>query len=948
MSAPSGKPVQTHGFQTSIDVARQQTYDVAPLAGHKRLADDASVKPEKALSIRDTPVSSINPPSHQYTPAQLGKTDFVRPSLALARNRLVASEIRPVTATAAETNARPQKADPDQEKYGQDGLLFLKHPRYNLSPALVANFAALGIHDIYAWQASCLLAPGLLEGTRHLVYTAPTGGGKSLVADVLMLKRVIENPSCKAILVLPYVALVQEKLKWLRRIVQDVDKYMGTDDGLATPLKPYQQRWKKLQRSIRVSGYFGGSKTSASWADTDIAVCTIEKANSLINTAIEECTIGDLGVVVLDELHMLDDEHRGYLIELMVTKLLLLQQNIQIIGMSATLSNTELLAEWINANYFVSTYRPVPIDEYLVYENAIYPAATSRQLFQMITKLASVPAVSLTDTMPPHRIVEPSAFREFANPVTNAMVALSVDTAASGYGALVFCGSRQGCQIHASTICEAMPTQSAVDPEELGKRLDLIAELRSLPSGLDPVLETTLVKGVGFHHAGMTTEERELIAQAYDQGVLKVLVATCSLAAGVNLPARRVIINGARMGRELVGPAMLRQMCGRAGRKGKDEVGETYLICGKSDLQAVCDLLEADMPAIESCLAPEKRGLKRALLEAIATGLVSGYDAIKEYVKCTLLYRTMDKKIAYSIMHSALEELIDEKLLQQNDDESYGATQLGQAVVASAFAPEDGLFVHEELRRALQAFVMDGEMHIFYMFTPLQMAMNTPIDWPIFRDQLDELDDSGQRALQFVGVQPGFVNTMVQSGASLKENTPEQVKMARIYRRAYTAFQLRDLSNEVPLAVIANRYRIPRGAIQTLAQQCHGFAAGMVKFCQRMGWGMLAAVLDHMRDRLEAGARADLLELAQVTYVKGWTARLLRENGFRNLRALAEAEPNDLVPVLMMVNSRKAQRSQLDPTDAERYSKKLLAKAEIIVASANKIWEREMQIELDE
>lgn len=54
-----------------------------------------------------------------------------------------------------------------------------------------------------------------------------------------------------------------------------------------------------------------------------------------------------------------------------------------------------------------------------------------------------------------------------------------------------------------------------------------------------------------------------------------------------------------------------RQMCGRAGRKGKDEVGETYLICGKSDLQAVCDLLDAEMPAIASCLTPEKRGLKR-------------------------------------------------------------------------------------------------------------------------------------------------------------------------------------------------------------------------------------------------------------------------------------------------------------------------------------------------
>lgn len=68
-----------------------------------------------------------------------------------------------------------------------------------------------------------------------------------------------------------------------------------------------------------------------------------------------------------------------------------------------------------------------------------------------------------------------------------------------------------------------------------------------------------------------------------------------------------------------------------------------------------------------------------------------------------------------------------------------------------------------------------------------------------------------------------------------------------------------------------------------------------------MNWGMMAAVLDHMRDRLEAGARADLLEMAQVTFVKSWTARLLRDNGFKNLRALAEAEPKDLVPVLMMV-----------------------------------------------
>lgn len=147
-------------------------------------------------------------------------------------------------------------------------------------------------------------------------------------------------------------------------------------------------------------------------------------------------------------------------------------------------------------------------------------------------------------------------------------------------------------------------------------------------------------------------------------------------------------------------------------------------------------------------------------MEAIATGLASGSEAIKEYVKCTLLCRTLNKKVAYNIMESALRELIDEELLRLKDDESYEATQLGQAVVASAFAPEDGLFVHDELKQALKAFVMDGDMHIFYMFTPLQVTATTQIDWQIFRDQLDFLDESGLRALQYVGVSPGFVNTM--------------------------------------------------------------------------------------------------------------------------------------------------------------------------------------------
>jgi len=100
----------------------------------------------------------------------------------------------------------------------------------------------------------------------------------------------------------------------------------------------------------------------------------------------------------------------------------------------------------------------------------------------------------------------------------------------------------------------------------------------------------------------------------------------------------------------------------------------------------------------------------------------------------------------------------------------------------------------------------------------------------------------------------GDTNTCRRAqGGSIKESTAQEVEIARIYRRFYAALQLRDLCNEMPVHAVARKYDIPRGMVQNLAQTCHGFAAGMIKFCERMNWGALAAVLEHFSDRLRAG-----------------------------------------------------------------------------------------------
>ncbi|KAI1809383.1 P-loop containing nucleoside triphosphate hydrolase protein [Poronia punctata] len=827
-----------------------------------------------------------------------------------------------------------------------DRSLSLSFFRYALPEALVANLNGLGIKEIYPWQKQCLLGPGLLDGARNLVYSAPTGGGKSLVADILMLKRVLEDRNAKALLVLPYVALVQEKVRWLRSIVQDIKRQTIEVDEDKD--KDKKNLWQKRadEDSIRVVGFFGGNKIRATWLDFDIGVCTFEKANMLINTAIDDCNITNLRAVVLDELHMVDDDHRGYLMELIATKLLSLEHRVQIIGMSATLANIELLSKWLEAHMYRTHYRPVPVEEHLVYEGKVYAASSTTSLLRTASQLKQNPGSSLEATSPPVREIQPSHHKEFKDTVLNAVVALANETARSGYGVLVFCSSRQGCESNARLISRVLPQSSEVDLATAERRSDLLGDLRSLSTGLDHILAETIPCGVAFHHAGMTTEERDLVSTAYDSGVLRVIVATCSLAAGINLPARRVILHGARMGRDLVGPSMLRQMRGRAGRKGKDEIGETYLCCRKDDLEDVVALMHADLPQVSSGLTTDKHRIQRALLEVIAIKLVNSRESIDEYIKKTLLSVTSSTDLITEHVDNSLRELVEMGFIQRDEFESFTATQLGKAVVASALEPEDGAFVHREMTRALRAFVMDGEMHILYTFTPVQ-ELSVIVNWQIFRSEMEALDESGLRVMTLIGLKPSVINRLAQGG-TLKESTKAEKEIARVYRRFYLALQLRDLCNEVPVHVVARKYDMPRGTVQTLEQTCQGFAAGMIKFCEKMGWGAMAAILDHFSDRLKAGAKADLLALAKVTFIKSRTARVFYDNGFKTVALIANADPKELVPVLMQVRIAQPTKLRYKSKDEQKFEEKLLAKAQVITDSANRLWQAEMQQDLDE
>lgn len=107
--------------------------------------------------------------------------------------------------------------------------------------------------------------------------------------------------------------------------------------------------------------FVGGNDSTLSLSDVDIAVCTNEKANSMVNRLLEENSLDTICMIIVDELHMVGDVGRGSVLEILLSKILLSKECIRILGMSATLSNMQDLKQWLSAEYFETNLRPIQL-----------------------------------------------------------------------------------------------------------------------------------------------------------------------------------------------------------------------------------------------------------------------------------------------------------------------------------------------------------------------------------------------------------------------------------------------------------------------------------------------------------------------------------------------------------------------------------------------------------
>ncbi|XP_077977729.1 DNA polymerase theta-like [Glandiceps talaboti] len=760
---------------------------------------------------------------------------------------------------------------------------------WGLPDVVLKSYHSKGITQMFDWQAECLSQERVLSGS-NLVYSAPTSAGKTMVAELLILKRVLETKQ-KAIVILPFVSVAREKMFYLQTMFQEA--------------------------GVRVEGYMGNQSPAGGFNTLDVAVCTIEKANSLVNRLLEENKLDQLGMIVVDELHMVGDSHRGYLLELLLTKIKYVSSKvqpnntsndrtenktkhnpIQIIGMSATLPNLDLLAKWLEADLYKTDFRPVPLTECIKIGSTIYNSEMKK-----LSEISETMQVAGDD---------------------EHIIPLCFETISQGHSVLIFCPTKNWCEKLSEMIAKQIykllsnppgfRKASEVLPTQFNREglTDVIEQLKRTPVGIDSVLKRTVPYAVAYHHAGLTFDERDIIEGAFRQGMLKILIATSTLSSGVNLPARRVIIRTPMFNRSVLDTLTYKQMSGRAGRKGVDTQGESILVCKTSEKSKGTTLLRSQLPSVQSCLIKQKgegttSSMKRAILEVIVSGVASTPDEVTRYAGSTLLAASLDtqsdqsndntqQSIQCCVRFLEDNEFIRLERINNGDSvQKYHASQLGSATLSSSLSPDEALLVFAELQRARKSFVLENELHIIYQVTPIYDQGISP-DWYQYLAIWESLSTDKKRVGELVGVEERFLARTVQRGTSTV--TTKQQRLLAIHKRFYTAMLLEELVNEAPLNVLSRKYGVTKGQLQSLQQSAATFAGMVTVFCNRLGWFNLEILLAQFQSRLNFGVQRELCELVRISLLNGQRARVLYNGGYHSLAVIAQTSPTDIEHLL--------------------------------------------------
>ncbi len=682
----------------------------------------------------------------------------------------------------------------------------------DLPPEALEALKQQGFSELYPPQAEAV--PKALSG-KNLVVSIPTASGKSFIGYAAALKTVLERRR-KVLYIVPLKALASEKR-------DDLDRF--ADLGIRTVMSTgdLDSEDRRIQ-------------------DADIVVATSEKADSLMRH--RSTWMDEVGLVIADEIHLIHDPGRGPTLEVALTKMMRKSGDLQIIALSATISNAVDLAMWLDADLVTSDWRPTLLKEGVFLDKRI--------MFDG------------------HDSVDIDEGKE-------PLWMIIADTVKGGGQCIVFVNSRRSTESLADKHSKSMRELS---PNPLSDKDVKLLEGDADSTSLGRKLASCVKSGVAFHNAGLTYSQRRYVEEAFRKGEIKCIFATPTLAAGINLPARRVIVRDtgrfeANSGYSPIPVMEIKQMCGRAGRPGYDPYGESVLMAKNEDdaRHLMNDYVRCDSESIMSKLGNEIV-LRSHILGLIATGDVGSEEDIVGFIGDTFYGSESSMLGVESAVENVVDFLASEGMVQKTGEDGVTILPFGKRVSDLYIDPKSAVI----LRDAVMRMKPDTEdLMILHAITSTPDVMTL---YPRKKDMDALLDLEEKYTGRFLCDVDG------------EDDYSRELLLAALK----TAVLLENWMNEVDEDTITDSMGIGPGDIRSRVDKAEWIMYAMTEIA-RLFNPSAEKRMRPMMTRLKYGVRQELIELVSLRGVGRVRARSLFNAGIRNMADLMYIDVGKLAAI---------------------------------------------------
>ncbi len=684
--------------------------------------------------------------------------------------------------------------------------------RYHFPPEAIKILNDSGINQLYPPQAAAV-EKGILEG-KNLLLSVPTAAGKTLMAELCMLKSILHNNG-RCLYIAPLKALASEKYEDFKNKYEKLGIKVGIATGDLDSPNKFLNRYQ-------------------------ILIATAEKVDSLLRSR-AKWLIDTLSVVVLDEIHFINDGERGPTLEILTARMKQLNPRLQILALSATVSNAPELAVWLKAELVLSRFRPIPLREGVFYNDQI-------QFDHDGTRLIRENAV-------------------------DDLSKLTLDTLRAKGQVLIFVNSRRSAQAASRQICESVSL--TLTPEERKQLSVLSREIAGNLADATKIchkLADCVIHGAAFHHAGLKPRQRKLIEDHFKKNLIKAICSTPTLAAGVNLPARRAIIRDCKryesgLGQTYIPTSEYKQCAGRAGRPQYDDYGEAVLIAkSASETQALFErYIHAEPEPVVSKLGSES-ALRMHVLSSIAGGYVHDVTGMFDFISHTFLYHQRKTTNLIELLGYIFEFLSKEGFIEQNGFRYY-ATSFGQVTSRLYVDPLSAIVIRDGLKKADngKSFSTIGLLHLMCSCPDSETLHVSKTD----QEDIEHFAASCQDELILQAGETPLLENFYSYLATLK-----------------TTWMLLHWIEEEKEDVICDQFGVGPGDIYRHVEASEWLIHASGVIAELFEFKKLTFILEDLRHRVHYGIKEELLELAQLKGVGRVRARNLFRKGFKKLNDL--------------------------------------------------------------